>query len=201
MWSSARARRALFHSTPPPAGKHLPKAPILTIGFEGGKQPDGWTGRTAMKKGGGGCSLRSCLFPPAFSPPSPFPSSTASFRPNTGCFSGLPAASSGGVRACLRRLAGCAHPTSSAGQAARGEKANAERTANPDYPRGADHSALRRVCGGHSARGRGRRATTAGSPLSMRMLCSPRVKGVPRLARLLHAVALGGAAETAKRER
>src|SRR5918993_1363795 len=36
-------------------------------------------------------------------------------------------------------LAGCAHPTSSAGQAARGEKANAELTSNPDHPMGADH--------------------------------------------------------------
>src|SRR5829696_1172030 len=54
------------------------------------------------------------------------------------CFSGLPAAGSGGVRARLGRLAACAHPTSSAGQAARGEKANAELTSNPDHPMGAD---------------------------------------------------------------
>src|ERR671916_2566603 len=54
------------------------------------------------------------------------------------CLSGLPAAGSGGVRARLRSLAGCAHPTSSAGQAARGEKANAELTSNPDHPMGAD---------------------------------------------------------------
>jgi putative transposase len=47
------------------------------------------------------------------------------------CFSGLPAAGSGGVRARLRSLAGCAHPTSSAGQAARGEKANAELIPDP----------------------------------------------------------------------
>src|SRR5829696_6203914 len=51
----------------------------------------------------------------------------------------VPAAGSGGVRARLGRLAACAHPTSSAGQAARGEKANAELTSNPDHPMGADH--------------------------------------------------------------
>src|SRR3954467_8705348 len=33
------------------------------------------------------------------------------------CVSGLPATRSGGVRARFRRLAGCAHPTGSAGQA------------------------------------------------------------------------------------
>src|SRR5215213_5495232 len=55
------------------------------------------------------------------------------------CFSGLPAAGSGAVRARLRRLAACAHPTSSAGQAARGEKANAELTSNPHHPMGANH--------------------------------------------------------------
>src|SRR5215210_9401736 len=54
------------------------------------------------------------------------------------CFSGLPAAGSGGVRARLRSLAACAHPTSSAGQAARGEKASAELTSNPDHPMGAN---------------------------------------------------------------
>jgi hypothetical protein len=56
------------------------------------------------------------------------------------CFSGLPAAGSGGVRARLRSLAACAHPTSSAGQAARGEKANAELTLLfPVRPDGACH--------------------------------------------------------------
>src|SRR5215218_11412682 len=53
------------------------------------------------------------------------------------CFSGLPAAGSGGVRARLRSLAACAHPTSSAGQAARGEKANAELE---PLPRGLSHT-------------------------------------------------------------
>src|SRR5215217_4884427 len=58
------------------------------------------------------------------------------------CFSGLPAAGSGAVRARLRSLAACAHPTSSAGQAARGEKANAELTSNPHHPMGADQPGL-----------------------------------------------------------
>src|SRR4051812_41667694 len=40
------------------------------------------------------------------------------------CLSGLPAPSSGGVRAGLRGLAGCAHPARSAGQAPRSAQAN-----------------------------------------------------------------------------
>src|SRR3954469_24937873 len=40
------------------------------------------------------------------------------------CLSGLPAPSSGGVRAGLRGLAGCAHPTDSAGQAPRSTQTN-----------------------------------------------------------------------------
>src|SRR5690349_20217578 len=40
--------------------------------------------------------------------------------------SGLPATRSGGVRARFRRLAGCAHPTSCAGQAPRSAKTNPE---------------------------------------------------------------------------
>ena len=56
------------------------------------------------------------------------------------CLPGLPPTGSGGVRARLRRLAGCATPTGSAGQAPRGAKADTELTSNPDHPRGADHS-------------------------------------------------------------
>ena len=40
------------------------------------------------------------------------------------CVSGLPTAGPGGVRARLRGLAGCAHPTSSAGQAPRSATTN-----------------------------------------------------------------------------
>ena len=54
---------------------------------------------------------------------------------------GLPAAGSGGVRASLRRMAGCATPTSSAGHAPAGATANHELTFHPDHPMGADHAA------------------------------------------------------------
>src|SRR3954465_15180524 len=57
------------------------------------------------------------------------------------CLSGLPAPSSGGVRAGLRGLAGCAHPTGSAGQAPRSATTDHELTFTPDHPMGADHSA------------------------------------------------------------
>ena len=52
--------------------------------------------------------------------------------------SGLPPPSSGGVRARFRRLAGCAHPTGSAGQAPRSAKTNPQLTFTPDHPMGAD---------------------------------------------------------------
>src|SRR5215211_5462783 len=55
------------------------------------------------------------------------------------CLPGLPPTGSGGLRARLRRLAGCATPTGSAGQAPRAAKADTELTSNPDHPRGADH--------------------------------------------------------------
>src|SRR3954467_4503801 len=54
------------------------------------------------------------------------------------CLSGLPAPSSGGVRAGLRGLAGCAHPTDSAGQAPRTATTDHELTFTPDHPMGAD---------------------------------------------------------------
>ena len=56
------------------------------------------------------------------------------------CLAGLPATSAGGVRASPRRMAGCAHPTGSAGQAPGGAKTNPELTFNPDHPMGADHT-------------------------------------------------------------
>src|SRR5215212_4465183 len=52
---------------------------------------------------------------------------------------GLPTSGSGGVRARLRRLAGCATPTGFAGQALASAKTNPELTFNPDHPVGADH--------------------------------------------------------------
>ena len=51
----------------------------------------------------------------------------------------LPAAGTRGVRACLRRMAGYAHPTSSAGHATGGEATNPELTSEPDHSMGADH--------------------------------------------------------------
>src|SRR5918997_1479725 len=54
------------------------------------------------------------------------------------CLTRLQATGTGGVRASLRRLAGCAHPTGSAGQAPGGATAHAELTFNPDHQRGAD---------------------------------------------------------------
>src|SRR5215208_1264881 len=56
------------------------------------------------------------------------------------CLAGRQAAGSRGVCACLHRLAGCAHPTSSAGQATQSAKADRALTSNPDHPRGADHT-------------------------------------------------------------
>src|SRR5215207_1369767 len=52
---------------------------------------------------------------------------------------GLPATGSGGVRARLRRLVGCAIPTGSAGQALASAQTNPELTFTPDHPMGADH--------------------------------------------------------------
>ncbi len=51
---------------------------------------------------------------------------------------GLPSTGSGGVRACLRRLAGCATPTGSAGHAPGGATPDHELTSPPDHPTGAD---------------------------------------------------------------
>src|SRR3954462_13351204 len=48
---------------------------------------------------------------------------------------GLQTTGSGSVRASLRRLAGGAHPTGSAGQAHASAKANPELTFIPDHPR------------------------------------------------------------------
>jgi hypothetical protein len=56
------------------------------------------------------------------------------------CFSGLPATGPGGVRASLRRMAGCATPTGSAGHAPGGAQTDHELTFKPDHPRGADQS-------------------------------------------------------------
>ena len=54
------------------------------------------------------------------------------------CVSGLPTAGPGGVRARLRGLAGCAIPTSFAGQKPRSAKTNPALTFTPDHPMGAD---------------------------------------------------------------
>ena len=56
------------------------------------------------------------------------------------CFSGLPATGPGGVRASLRRMAGCATPTGSAGHAPGGAQTDHELTFKPDHPRGADQT-------------------------------------------------------------
>ena len=60
------------------------------------------------------------------------------YNPAT-CVSGLPTAGPGGVRARLRGRAGCAHPTSFAGQKPRSAKTNPALTFTPDHPTGADH--------------------------------------------------------------
>src|SRR6185295_6593081 len=54
------------------------------------------------------------------------------------CLAGLPASGSGGVRACLRGLAGYAIPTGSAGQTPRSAQTNHALTFKPDHPMGAD---------------------------------------------------------------
>src|SRR6185436_2867835 len=54
--------------------------------------------------------------------------------------SGLPTAGPGGVRARLRGLAGCAIPTSFAGQKPRSAKTNPALTFTPDHTIGADHT-------------------------------------------------------------
>ena len=56
--------------------------------------------------------------------------------------SGLPTAGPGGVRARLRGLAGCAIPTSFAGQKPRSAKTNPALTFTPDHTIGADHLLL-----------------------------------------------------------
>ena len=58
------------------------------------------------------------------------------------CFSGLPATGPGGVRASLRRMAGCATPTGSAGHAPGGAQTDHELTFKPDHPRGADQGTV-----------------------------------------------------------
>jgi hypothetical protein len=60
--------------------------------------------------------------------------------PAPACLVGLlPAAGPGGVRASLRRIAGCATPTRSAGHALGSAQTDRELTFNPDHPTGADH--------------------------------------------------------------
>ena len=61
------------------------------------------------------------------------------------CLIGLPTAGPGGVRARLRGLAGCAIPTSFAGQAPAGAAPNPELTFTPDHTIGADHRQSGRV--------------------------------------------------------
>jgi hypothetical protein len=60
------------------------------------------------------------------------------------CLTGLQAAGPGGIRASLRRPAGCAIPTGSAGQAHASAQTNPELTFNPDHPVGADQPQGRR---------------------------------------------------------
>jgi hypothetical protein len=62
------------------------------------------------------------------------------------CVSGLSATGPRGVRARLRRLAGCATPTGSAGQAPAGAKTDPQLTFNPDHPMGADQSFMGVLC-------------------------------------------------------
>src|SRR5262245_4394503 len=54
------------------------------------------------------------------------------------CLTRIQAASTGGVHARLRRVAGCATPTGSAGHA--GATANLKLTFHPDHSVGANHS-------------------------------------------------------------
>lgn len=56
---------------------------------------------------------------------------------------GLPSAGPEGVRARPDRLAGCARPTGSAGQATRGGQAPGPLTFHSGHPMGADH---RKIC-------------------------------------------------------
>ena len=58
------------------------------------------------------------------------------------CLPGLPATGSEGIRASLRRPAGCATPAGPAGQAHAGATTNLELTFNPDHPMGADQKVL-----------------------------------------------------------
>ena len=64
-------------------------------------------------------------------------------RRSAACLDRLPGSSPGGVRASARRMAGCATPTSSAGHAPAGAKANPKLTFKPDHPAGAGQ---RNVC-------------------------------------------------------
>src|SRR5204862_3861652 len=56
------------------------------------------------------------------------------------CLDRLPGSGPGGVRASARRMAGCAIPTSSAGHAPAGAKANPKLTFKPDHQAGADQA-------------------------------------------------------------
>ncbi len=56
---------------------------------------------------------------------------------------GLQATRSGGVCASLCRMAGCAHPTGSAGHAQPSAKADPQLTFTPDHPMGADQGHIR----------------------------------------------------------
>src|SRR5206468_9863415 len=55
------------------------------------------------------------------------------------CIDRLPGSGTGGVRASTRRMAGCAIPTSSAGHALAGAKADPKLTLDPDHLVGAGH--------------------------------------------------------------
>ena len=74
--------------------------------------------------------------------------------------SGLPTAGPGGVRARLRGLAGCAIPTSFAGQKPRSAKTNPALTFTPDHTIGADQWPGRLTC--------------SSSRISRPATCSPR---------------------------
>src|ERR671916_2263482 len=76
------------------------------------------------------------------------------------CLSGLPATGPGGVRASLRRMAGCATPTGSAGHAPGGAQTDHELTFKPDHPRGADQSRPRISAKASHRNGMSERITT-----------------------------------------
>src|SRR5439155_415703 len=92
------------------------------------------------------------------------------------CLDRLPGSGTGGVRASTRRMAGCAIPTSSAGHAPAGAKADPKLTFHPDHLVGAgqDHRviAFDRPGFGHSERPRNRIWTAeAQADLLWRALC------------------------------